>query len=768
VSVLLGNADGTFQAAIDSPTDWSPQSVAVGDFNGDGKLDLTTANSGDVSVLLGNGAGGFAAPANFYVDAGNPASVAVGDFNADGKLDLGVTSNFTYWSPYGSVPQGWANVLLGTGSGTFASSTSTWLGYVFPTSTFISDFSGDGKADFETSAYGLVQVLPGTGTGTLGAPIETWGSFGQMVAADDVNADGRLDLIAANGYGGVGVSVLLGNGLGAFSYSTYGTYGAYDADVGDFNGDGRADIAVSTGAGTIGVLLGTGAPGSAAFKPPVISADAGSYLGAVAVGDFNGDGLPDVVATAGGANSAIVLLNDGDWPALDVPSLSITDVTVTEGNVGSVNATFTVSLSAPYSETVSIDFATAGGSATSDTDFQAAAGTLTFTPGQTSQPITVQVNGDRVAEYTEYFYVRLTSPANAVVADGVGEGAIADDEPTVSIESYDSVLEGNTGTTELTFTLVLSAPYDAPVVVPFATADLTPYEEYWYGFAAKAGVDYAATAGTVTFTAGDTNETIKVLINGDRLFESDELFWVNLGSLTSAHLSSSQTLGEILNDERYVSIYNASVVEGHAGATSMNFTVTLSAPYDAPVTVEYATADGSATAGSGDYQATSGSVTFDIGQTTQTISIPVNGDRLGEGDENFSVTLDTRFNPEVWGTIVDDEPRVSISDVTRSEGRNRKTTLFSFTVTLSAAYDQPVTMSFRTVDGTAKTSDGDYIAKSGTLTFAPGETTKTITIEVKGDSKKEANEAFFFDLFGLSSNALFTKNRGIGTILNDD
>ena len=87
---------------------------------------------------------------------------------------------------------------------------------------------------------------------------------------------------------------------------------------------------------------------------------------------------------------------------------------------------------------------------------------------------------------------------------------------------------------------------------------------------------------------------------------------------------------------------------------------------------------------------------------------------------------------------------------------------------LSAAYDQAVTMSFRTVNGTAKTADGDYIAKTGTLTFAPGETTKTITIEVKGDSKKEANESFCLDLFGLSSNALFTKNRGIGTILNDD
>ena len=77
-------------------------------------------------------------------------------------------------------------------------------------------------------------------------------------------------------------------------------------------------------------------------------------------------------------------------------------------------------------------------------------------------------------------------------------------------------------------------------------------------------------------------------------------------------------------------------------------------------------------------------------------------------------------------------------------------------------------MSFRTVDGTATVSDSDYIAKSGTLTFAPGETTKTITIVVNGDSKKEANEMFYLDLFGNSSNSLFSKNRGLGTILNDD
>ena len=106
--------------------------------------------------------------------------------------------------------------------------------------------------------------------------------------------------------------------------------------------------------------------------------------------------------------------------------------------------------------------------------------------------------------------------------------------------------------------------------------------------------------------------------------------------------------------------------------------------------------------------------------------------------------------------------------MSKSEGKKNQTTLFIFTVTLSAAYDQPVTMSFRTVNGTATTGDNDYVARTGTLTFAPGETTKTITIEVKGDSKQETSETFYLDLFGLSSNALFTKNRGTGTILNDD
>jgi len=167
----------------------------------------------------------------------------------------------------------------------------------------------------------------------------------------------------------------------------------------------------------------------------------------------------------------------------------------------------------------------------------------------------------------------------------------------------------------------------------------------------------------------------------------------------------------------------------------------------------------------------SNTVTFAPGETSKTITVVVNGDRLGEGDEVFFVNLTNAVNGYITdaqgqGTIRDDEPLIFIGDVTMAEGKRGQTTLFTFTVTLFAAYDQPVTMSFRTVNGSA--TGGDYVAKTGTLTFAPGETSKSITIEVKGDSKRESNEYFYLDLFGNSSNSLFTKNRGIGTILNDD
>src|SRR5439155_23689321 len=146
-------------------------------------------------------------------------------------------------------------------------------------------------------------------------------------------------------------------------------------------------------------------------------------------------------------------------------------------------------------------------------------------------------------------------------------------------------------------------------------------------------------------------------------------------------------------------------------------------------TVNFATADGTATAG-GDYQAAAGTLTFAPGEAAKSITVLVNGDRLAEANETFTVTLSGAANGTVLrgqgvGTVVDDEPRIMIGDVTKAEGGRGQTTLFTFTVTLSAAYDQVVTMSYRTADGTAKVADKDYVAQTGTVTFNPGKTPKT-------------------------------------------
>src|SRR5207249_887818 len=142
----------------------------------------------------------------------------------------------------------------------------------------------------------------------------------------------------------------------------------------------------------------------------------------------------------------------------------------------------------------------------------------------------------------------------------------------------------------------------------------------------------------------------------------------------------------------------------------------------------------------------------------------VTGDRLPEPTENFFVNLSAPTNAPIAdgqgvGTIVDDEPRLSINSVSVKEG-NSGTKVMTFTVTLSAAYDQAVTVNYATHDGSATVADNDYAAASGTLTFAPGQTTKTFTVVIKGDKKKEADESFYVLLSGAGSDALISNAYG--------
>jgi len=332
--------------------------------------------------------------------------------------------------------------------------------------------------------------------------------------------------------------------------------------------------------------------------------------------------------------------------------------------------------------------------------------------------------------------------------------------PALSINDA-SVTEGNAGTTNMVFTVTLSASSSQTVTVAYAT----------YQDSATAGLDYTSVSGTLTFAPGETSKTVSVPVIGDRLPEWNETFAVVLSNPTNARLLDSVGAGTILDDEPRFTINDVSGLEGNTGTTSFVFTVSLSLAYDQVVTVNYATADGTATTADNDYVGATGTLTFAPGETSKTLTVTVNGDRLPEPNETFFVNLSASPNALVVkgqgvGTILDDEPRLTISDVTHKEG-NSGTTLFVFTVTLSIAYDVPVTVNYATADGTATVADNDYQAASGTLTFAPGQTTQTITIRVIGDTKKEADETFFVNLSG-ATNALILDGQGLGTILNDD
>src|SRR5215813_6425438 len=303
----------SFGPKTDFGTGGGPHSVAVGDFNGDGSLDLAVANAGTVSILLGTGTGSFGANTDFGTGADSEnllypssASVAVGDFNGDGKLDLAV-ANFS----------GTVSILLGTGTGSFGAKTD--FNTAGGDSVAVGDFNGDGKLDLAVANFsGTVSILLGTGTGSFGAKTDfPDGDTPSSVAAGDFNGDGKLDLAVANYYGDT-VSILLGTGTGSFGANTDFPAGATPSSltVGDFNSDGKLDLAVGGGPGgvifdtrnTVSILLGTG---TGSFGPKT-DFDTGTSPLSVAVGDFNRDGNLDLaVANFESNNTVSILLGMG-------------------------------------------------------------------------------------------------------------------------------------------------------------------------------------------------------------------------------------------------------------------------------------------------------------------------------------------------------------------------------------------------------------------------------------------------------------------------
>jgi|HubBroStandDraft_6_1064221.scaffolds.fasta_scaffold00131_22 hypothetical protein len=342
VAVLLGKGDGTFREAVNYPSGgYRAYSVAVADVNGDGKPDLlvandcssytSCANGGVVSVLLGNGNGTFQTAVSYSTGMLNAVFVAVADVNDDGKPDLLVATNCDYLNnPACSGSSGSVAVLLGNGNGTFQPQASYGSGGYGAISLTVADVNGDHQLDLvvandcftaTTCQDGGVGVLLGNGNGTFQPAVSYGpGDIGAFsVAVADVDGDGNPDLVVATGYlcgncADGDVSVLLGNGDGTFRLTrTYesGGDGTNAVAVADVNGDGKPDILVANVVGGVrgergvaGVLLGDG---KGSFQGAGIYGD-GQFVLAMAIGDLNGDGKPDLVE----ANQCRYQCTEGD------------------------------------------------------------------------------------------------------------------------------------------------------------------------------------------------------------------------------------------------------------------------------------------------------------------------------------------------------------------------------------------------------------------------------------------------------------------------
>jgi hypothetical protein len=439
-----------------------------------------------------------------------------------------------------------------------------------------------------------------------------------------------------------------------------------------------------------------------------------------------------------------------------IPTLRVADGSATEGGVESTNAVvFQVTLSSPSTVPVSVSYLTSDGTARAPDDYapQMEARTLELAPGVVSGRIVVPVRGDSIQELSEeIFFLTLQNPVNATVSDPVAVGTIADDDAPLGISISDaSVVEGDTGTTNLVFEVRLSGPIEHLVRVDYEIFGST------------------VTLGQLQFRPGELVQRIRVAVSGDLIDENDEVVLVQLRNAVGASLQDRTGVGTIVDDDPppVIQVSDLSAEEG--GAFQVG--VRLSAPSRKRVTVQYTTANGSALSGI-DYSTATGGLVFEPNVTEQTISIASVDDSISESTETFSVLFSAPVNAllpvsTIALEIVDNDPipGLTISNATVRETDTGFTSAL-FMVRLSAASAEPVSVQVATA-GLLATADVDFKSASGTLEFAPGVTERSFAVEVTGDLVAEGTETFTVTL-SRPTGAVILGAVATGTILDND
>ncbi len=454
-----------------------------------------------------------------------------------------------------------------------------------------------------------------------------------------------------------------------------------------------------------------------------------------------------------------------------------------EGNSSTTPFAFTVTRSGDASTAVSANWAITGTGAqpASAADFIGGtlpSGVVNFFAGETTKTITVDVIGDTGLELNEEFTLTLSAPtAGAALGTAIASRIILNDDAILNLAGPAAPIgEGDAGLTPFTFSVTrigdASGAASAQWAVTSTSADAT---------------DFAGgmlPTGTVSFAAGETVQTITVNVAGDTGFEADEVFTLTLSASTGASLGTALAQGTILNDDAAAVISLApgfnGVPEGNAGTRFIHFAVNRSGDLDSAVSASWTV---SAPLGSGitaaDFQGgvlPSGTVSFAAGEVGKTITIAVAGDTLVEVDEAFTLTLSaptggaTLGTSIVSGTIINDdaEPMLDIAalDADKAEG-NAGTASFTFLVTRTGDNSGAASASW-TVSGAADAADfAGGVLPGGTVSFAAGESSQTITIAVAGDASIEDDEGFTLTL-SAPSGATLGFATASGVIRNDD
>jgi hypothetical protein len=358
--------------------------------------------------------------------------------------------------------------------------------------------------------------------------------------------------------------------------------------------------------------------------------------------------------------------------AAPLPSISVNDVTVLEGNAGTVSVTFTISQNGRGKS--SLRFSTAHGTATSPSDFLSKSGKLKFAGNHRTNKVTITVVGDTLDESNETFFLRLSDPIGATLADGEGKGTITDDDvpPSLSSVATASVPEGNTGDSPFaSIDVTLSAPSGRQVSVDYGTIDGS----------ALAGSDYDLKVGTLEFAPGETLGSIIVRVVGDDAIEGDETFDLDLLNPVNATLGAHPTVVTIQDNDpippgsAVLNASGATIREGNTGTRTLIFTVTRSGETSTAVNVDYQTTNGEAVAPS-DYVSVTGNLSFAATETTATVGVEIKGERRLEHRERLFMSL---TNPslgaaidrgQATGSIRDDDTRTRFS-TSKVNGRIR-------------------------------------------------------------------------------------------------